>query len=232
MLDPSIECKKRLIKSLIMPALTWATGVARRPEQEIKAFRSGIMSVLRTSVTREAPWVVLCATHGWDWDPQFALDWASPRTACRCYCWPPAWLVHVPLQEGILPWTVFVPQASDAVRRCGWGITPDESAVQRRDDDRNIRSFRIGYDNPAILKMWLIEHFKLVGVHSCPRVRTSFHRPDPDLATQTPGGIQNLEPPFCIDLEPLLFSWTRPAQLDPPQCFLVGSTTLFRVVEF
>ena len=49
--------------------------------------------------------------------------------------------------------------------------------------------------------------------------------------TQTPGGIQNLEPPFCIDLEPLLFSWTRPAQLDPPQCFLVGSTTLFRVVE-
>ena len=62
------------------------------------------------------------------------------------------------------------------------------------------------------------------------RIMIAAGAPCPDYSRITdpdPRGIQNLEPPFCIDLDPLLFSWTRPAQLDPPQCFLVGSTTFF-----
>ena len=181
-LDPGIGRKKRLTQSLIMPAFTWAAGVARPSQQELKELKDGILWMLRTSVTREAPWVVLCAAHGWDWDPHFALEWASLRTACRCHCRPPAWLDEVPLAEGVMPWTIFVPHASDALRKCGWGLTLRESTIKRRDDDNGLRFFRIGYDSRSVLRNWLIEHFKLQAVHQCPRIAKSFHRPNPDLA--------------------------------------------------
>ena len=79
-------------------------------------------------------------------------------------------------------------------------------------------------------KQWIDDHLRLdlgggvAGFCTCsragvvPRVGCCPAYPDP-------GGIQNLEPPFCIDLEKLLFSWTRPTQLDPPHS--VGPAPVF-----
>ena len=61
--------------------------------------------------------------------------------------------------EAVLPWTVFLPQARKVVERCGWQVTEGGGAIQRRDDEHNVRTFRFGYDNLSILKMWLVERF-------------------------------------------------------------------------
>ena len=65
-----------------------------------------------------------------------------------------------------------------------------EPVIQKRDDSGRLRSFHFGRDNPKVLKMWLIERFKWVGVLNCNRVATSLRRPDPSLAR----GL-NLPPP-------------------------------------
>ena len=84
-LNPPLDIKRRLIRSLIMPTFTWAAGAAGPSTDELQELKDGILWALRTSVTWEAPWALLCAVHGWDWDPDFALDWAALRIAAR-YC--------------------------------------------------------------------------------------------------------------------------------------------------
>ena len=181
-LNPPLDIKRRLIRSLIMPTFTWAAGAAGPSTDELQELKDGILWALRTSVTWEAPWALLCAVHGWDWDPDFALDWAALRIAARYWCRPPPWLDHIPVCEAVLPWTVFLPQARQVVDRCGWQVTEGGGAIQRHDDEHNVRTFRFGYDNLSILKMWLVERFKLLGVRGCSRIRNSYHRSDPSLA--------------------------------------------------
>ncbi|CAE6949991.1 unnamed protein product [Symbiodinium sp. CCMP2592] len=70
----------------------------------------------------------------------------------------------------------------DVLQRCGWRVAEDGGAIQRSDDDQNVRTFRFGYDNLSVLKMWLVEQYKLVGIQRCPRIKTSYHRSDPSFA--------------------------------------------------
>ena len=182
MLNPPLDIKRSLIRSLIIPTFVWAAGAARPLREELCEIKAGILWALRTSVTREAPWPLLCAVHGWEWDPDFALDWAALSHASRYWCNPPPWLDHIPVCEAVLSWTVFLPQARDVLQRCGWHVVEGGGAIQRRDDDQNVRTFRFGYDNPLILKLWLVEQYKQWGIGRCPRIRKSLHRCDPSLA--------------------------------------------------
>ena len=190
LLNPSIECKKRIINSLITPTFTWAGGVAQPSKDELKSVKTAIATALSNSVTFEAPWVLLCAVHGWEWDPEWSLAWSALQAAARFHCRPPAWLDTAPLEEALAPWPVVLPRAAQAVRECGWQIVQQGAVIQKRDDSGRLRFFHFGRDNPKVLKMWLIERFKWVGVLNCNRVATSLHRPDPSLAR----GL-NLPPP-------------------------------------
>ena len=67
-LNPCLEVKRILVQSLVQAAMFWASGVATVPEAELLAVRQELRSLLSLHVTDEAPWVLIAASFGWQWE--------------------------------------------------------------------------------------------------------------------------------------------------------------------
>ena len=141
-----------------------------------------IRSLLSLHVTDEAPWVLIAAVHGWQWDPYWIRDWRALLAAWRFVAKPTCWLDTVPLPAACTPWTTLVPEALSVITRLGWSVSPDGRSILRTDDAGGVRAINIGWDSSAILRQWLVDAHQLAGVHRCGRVKTSLHRDDPSCA--------------------------------------------------
>ena len=181
-LNPCLEVKRLVLQTLVHSAMFWASGVTSPSEADMSDLRTEIRALLSLHVTDEAPWVLLAAVHGWQWDPYWIRDWRALIAAWRFVAKPPCWLDTVPLPDTVTPWTTLVPEALSVVTRLGWSVSPDGCSIIRTDDAGQTRRVNIGWDSPAVLRQWLVDAHQLTGVHRCGRVKTSLHRDDPTCA--------------------------------------------------
>ena len=66
-----------------MQPFFWASGVVSPAEADLLALRTEIRSLLSLHFTEEAPWILITAVHGWDFDPLWVRDWRAILAAWR-----------------------------------------------------------------------------------------------------------------------------------------------------
>ena len=174
----TLRTKQTVYRSLVASALVWAAGVASPDDSTLEAMRKDIKATLSPALAKDTPWVLLCAAHGWLWEPQWHLDHAALCTALRLAARPPLWL-----DDASFTWQDLAPRAEQVVQRLGWTIGPRGETIARVDDYGTTRTYRFGFDHPRVLQQWLQQEFQLWAVHQCGRVKKSFHRAQPGTAT-------------------------------------------------
>ena len=113
--------KRQVYRSLVASAVVWAAGVATPDDATVTALRNEVKATLRRDFTADTPWVLLCAVHGWTWDPQWQLDYSALQTALRWAARLPCWLEVVGLDLAFTTWREL---ASQVCRRLGWTVHP------------------------------------------------------------------------------------------------------------
>ena len=205
--DATLCIKRQVYRSLVASAVVWAAGVATPDDATVTALRNEVKATLRRDFTADTPWVLLCAVHGWTWDPQWQLDYSALQTALRWAARPPCWLEVVGLDLAFTTWRELAPQAVQVCRRLGWTVHPQGDAIMRTDDYGVRRTYRLGHDHPRVLQQWLTDEYQLRGVHQCGRVKNSLHRSTPeharglDLPAPAPGTRLALLGHKCLGLD-------------------------------
>ena len=130
----------------------WASEFTSPAEADLLALRAEIRSLLSLHVTDEAPWVLIAAVHGWQWDPHWVRDWRAILAAWRFVATPPCWLA-----DACQPWATLVPEASSVMAMLGWFTSRDGWSIHRIDDSGCLRTVNIGWDSVSVLRQWLID---------------------------------------------------------------------------
>ena len=133
-LNPCLEVKRLVLQSLVHAALFWASGVVSPAEADLLALRTEIRSLLSLHFTEEAPWILITAVHGWDFDPLWVRDWRAILAAWRFVATPPLWLETAPIVDACQPWALLVPEASKVMARLNWFASRDGRSIHRIDD--------------------------------------------------------------------------------------------------
>ena len=188
---PSLKVAKQVAGSLIASAMVWASGVAVPESQEIDLIRNELRAVLRPHFTDETPWFMVCAIHGWEWDPWWLCQWRALQAAWRFHTNPPTWLDTVPIANAFPTWMSVFPVATQAIADRGWEVSDTGRVITRVDAQGNLRSFEFGCDAMRILRHWLEEVAQQDALHRCGRVKRSLHRRDAGLAV----GLDLPKPP-------------------------------------
>ena len=157
--------------NFVASAMVWASGVAVPEIQEIDLIRNELKAVLRPHFTDETLWFMVCAIHGWEWDPMWLYQWRV-QSAGRFKTKPPAWLETVPVLQGYPTWMSVLPVAVQAIADQGWKTSPTGHAITRVDTQGVLRTFEFGCDAISVLRHWL-EAAQQRALHQCGRVKRS-----------------------------------------------------------
>ena len=171
-----------MVRFLIFPALFWAAGVAAPQPEVLESIRASVATILKGTLTSEAPRVLIGQVLGWTLDVLWMADLSALSAMTRALTRQPEWQDDQPLTELAQARTSSLPAATDTLHRLQWGLGPSSRAILRTDDAGRLRSCRFGEDSPAVLKMWLTEAHKASATASCGRIRCKLHRSDPTLA--------------------------------------------------
>ena len=178
-----IRIKKQVYTSLVVSALTWAAGVALPSLTDVESLRAETQAMLQPQFAKDAPFVLMWAAHGWQFEPQCVLNWRAMQVALRFVTKPPLWLREEE-SSGVLPsWQVLVPMAAEVCRSQRWTVSQVDSSVARVDDYGTPRVFRPGVDHFRVLQGWITDAFKQQAILKTGRVRQSYHRADPTRAS-------------------------------------------------
>ena len=169
--------RKRLIRTLVIPKVTWAAGVAAMPLDFLTWLRREVLRTYGGKVfLQDTPACVAVELLSWDADPIFASCLAALRAACRFCVRSPAWLESLPITIGAQAWPFWLADSVQVVHRLGWSASPDGRTVNRTDDRGICRIFQFGVDSPLILKEWLVEAQRTQVLQATGRVVSSCHR--------------------------------------------------------
>ena len=188
---PSLNVAKQVAGSLIASAMVWASGVAMPERQEIDLIRSELWPVLRPHFTDETPWFMVCAIHGWEWDPLWLCQWRALQAAWRFERVPPAWLETVPIADAFPTWMSILPVAAETMAEQGWEVSPRGHAISRVDSQGTLRTFEFGCGAISVLRNWFEEASQHHALHKCGRVKNFLHRREEGLAV----GLDLPKPP-------------------------------------
>ena len=178
----SVRVKKLVYSSLVTSVLTWAAGVALPDPKEVARVRADTQAMLQPQLAKDAPFVLVWAAHGWQFEPQCVLNWRAVQVALRVVARPPVWLREEEPSGTLPPWQQLVPVAADVCRHLGWTLSQAGSAITRVDDYGVSRVFLPGVDHFRILRDWVIDAFKQKAILDTARVRQNYHRADPSRA--------------------------------------------------
>jgi hypothetical protein len=170
--------RQKLLQSLILPKFTWAAGVAGLPEDQLLLVRKLMIKAFGGRVAlHDSPMSIMLELMSWKLDPVCATNWAALRAACQFFTKPPRWVDRC--SERFRPSSAFdlFPLAAQTLQRLGWRFDQPTAAILRVDSQGVVRRFCIGWDNPNVLRYWLIEEHRRLALATCGRVRQSLHRP-------------------------------------------------------
>ena len=190
---PPLTVAKRVASSLIASAMVWASGVAVPETQELDMVRNELRAVLKPHFTDETPWFMICAIHGWEWDPGWLCQWRALQAAWRFQTAPPTWLETVPISDAFPSWVSVLPVAAQTIAAQGWDVSSSGHVITRIDSLGVICTYEFGCDAISVLRHWMEEAAQHQALHRCGRVKRSLHRREEGLAVG-------------LDL-PLRFTW-------------------------
>ncbi|CAE7203874.1 PDE9A [Symbiodinium sp. CCMP2592] len=135
------------------------------------------------NLTHESPAVLYHEVCGWLTHVQFCCDWATLSAGLRMHASRSAWLDLLPLPEALTPWYRVLPTVLPLLRRLQWSVSARGNALSWTDNCGKLRTFRLGFDGPEILKEWLLLPLRRASLARCGRTSRSLHRSAPGLAT-------------------------------------------------
>ena len=87
-----LEFKQRLMRTLVLPMLTWAGGFATLPDDGMAAVVADSRRLLHKDLSVDAPPVLTFEIGGWECHPGLARDLAAVRSVICMQCRVPVWI--------------------------------------------------------------------------------------------------------------------------------------------
>ena len=174
--------KRSLVRSLVLPCLTWAAAFAAPCKEDLIAVKHEIFSLFNPWYGQEAARVLIFEHLSWHLEPEFATDLACIREIWRFIAKAPTWTDTCPLDVAFPKWHEVFPRAQAVLDSLNWHMSADGQSLQRFDLSGTLRKLEVGVDSFRCVQAWLIEHFRRSYMQKTGRVVQSFHRPDPNLA--------------------------------------------------
>ena len=170
--------RRRLMKSLVLPALRWASGIASLDDAALSTLAEDARVAFSHKLAKDMPRCLLFEFLGWDAEPMFATARAHLHAASRLASTSRQWHDLAPLDFATARWPALLPQTVATLSQLHWSFSADGTVISRTDVDGCRRSFIVGIDNTAILDDWLREVFRKRALATCNRIKKSMHRSD------------------------------------------------------
>ena len=175
--------KRKLVRSLVLPCLTWAAAFAAPCKEDLIAVKHEIFSLFNPWFGQEAARVLIFEHLSWHLEPEFATDLACIREIWRFIAKAPMWTETCPLDVAFPKWHEVFPRAQAVLDSLHWQLSTDGLCLQRFDPSGTLRKLEVGVDSFRCVQGWLIDHFRRAYMQKTGRVVRSFHRQDPSLAS-------------------------------------------------
>ena len=174
--------KQKLVKSLILPCLSWAAAFAAPSRDDLFAVKQEIFSLFNPWYGQEAARVLIFEHLSWQLEPEYATDLACIREVWRFISRAPNWTDTCPLVSAFPKWHEVFPRAQSVLAKLKWRLTDSGCNLQKFDANGALRSLEVGVDSFRCVHRWLTDHFRAEYMKKTGRVVQSFHRQDPSLA--------------------------------------------------
>lgn len=120
---------------------------------------------------------------GWDIDPFGSALIQIKKAGGRCFLLrEPGWIDTIGLDIATLPWQVFVPALRKVLDILRWEVSCDNGSLIYRTDSNGCLRFHIGFDDPGILKRWILNRLRRGELQKRVRIKSSYHRGDENVA--------------------------------------------------
>ena len=120
--------KRSLVRSLVLPCLTWAAAFAAPCKEDLIAVRHEIFSLFNPWHGQEAARVLIFEHLSWHLEPEFATNLACIREIWR-------------------KWHEVFPRARAALDSLHWRLSADGLSLQRFDLSGTLRKLEVGVDS-------------------------------------------------------------------------------------
>ena len=174
--------KRSLVRSLVLPCLTWAAAFAAPCREDLVAIKQEIFSLFNPWYGQEAARVLIFEHLSWHLEPEFATDLACIREVWRFIAKAPKWTETCPLDVAFPKWYEVFPRARTVFESLHWHLSEDGLHLQHFDLSGTVRKLEVGVDSFRCVQRWLTDHFRRTYMQKTGRVVQSFHRQDPNLA--------------------------------------------------
>ena len=170
--------KKVLLKQLVLPLFTWCPSAAVNHPEDLQHARVAVADAYIGRPLVDAPMVLKLAVLGYDLDPRAEVMFAVLRAGVKLAQSSPRWQEHVPISVGAQRWYRTVPGVMAVLDELKWTTSPSGDALYRYDDYGCRRCFRIGFDPPDVLRMWVHDHHRRQALAATSRVHQHLNRED------------------------------------------------------
>ena len=151
---------RALVRSLVLPAVTWAASFATPTEDDLWLLQREVEHCMRALAGHGAAKVLFFELLGWHLEPCFAIDERILRDMWRAIVSPGLWTEELPLAQ-LSGWvSSSLPNLGSTLSRLGWTLSQDGRSVGSHDIDGGSRSIAIGCESFVGLQQWLIAHYR------------------------------------------------------------------------
>ena len=172
----------RHVRSLGNSLFQWAGGFAQPSPEQLQFISGDIRASFRRCLLHDAATPLFHELMDWWTEPTFVAEWGTLCAAIRLQTCPPRWTHQVPLDQAFDRWPTLLPEAPALLAKHNWTADRRGDTITRCDEYGVLRTFRLGWDSPKILRDWLLLAYRRYALNKCGRVRRSFHRDDVRLA--------------------------------------------------
>ena len=152
--------KQKLVRSLVLPCLSWAAAFAAPNRDDLFAVKQEIFSLFNPWYGQEAARVLIFEHLSWQLEPEYATDLACIREVWRFISRAPKWTDTCPLDAAFPMWQAVFPRAQSVLQKLQWSLTDSGRNLQRFDANGALRSLEVGVDSFRCVHRWLTDHFQ------------------------------------------------------------------------
>ena len=163
-----------MIKSLILPILTWCAAFAKHADKLLNHLRTECHKAFVGRVLTDTAFPIKCELMGWENDPKVACLLSSIQFAVRIHVKGAAWLRMVGLTQR--KWYHFTPVLTGFMEQHNWWYDATGDQISRRDSHGHIRHWRLGEDRYSIILEWIADIFRANALPKTKRIFGTYKR--------------------------------------------------------
>ena len=156
-----------LIRSLVLPCLTWAGAFATPDPKHVMPFNGEVEYCMEATAGHGAAKVLFYENVGWYLEPQFSLDL---RTLWRKTSTPETWTEELALSELRAGALQLLSQVTVVLQRHGWWLEAGSKALCCLDSFGAVRRLFVGRESFKGIYYWLQPHYRNLYVNKAGRL--------------------------------------------------------------